>query len=561
MRITRLGRDGRPFGLLKLRSMSRDAERMKEALRHLNTMAWPDFKIADDPRVTRLGRVLRKYSLDELPQLYNVLRGEMTLVGPRPCSVKLADYDLWQSERLDVTPGLVGRWQAEGRGSMDFAERCRLDIHQARSKLDLAQHPAPRGDDQVGLHLEGGVLTMDLVALSSRVARRWWVVVGLAALAALGAATAGAGKTDDHRTRIQFVLRPDASVTNGDLPGTLDALKSDGTLVQTVLGVLRNRAILRRAADDADVSLNPAYTVDSTVQPGSTLIDSTLAGPDRSVLNRLAVGYAREASTYVTASYAAYVLERISTDTAPDGTGPGTAQVVVLAALLGAALGILLLAAEMRLEPRFKRRSARGADTDGAASALGREPEPGRSPSPSPGGNPSRSEKPTGSESRGAGAEARAGAGAGAEAGAGSGSPSRSGSGRPRARPSGSGSPSRSPRASRPTPTIGLAVAWRTLPVHSSCQPSAKKREAPESFDHSSIEPMWTSHRSTRWSASRTNSSPSSSSMPAPPTAEIATRHAIAQSDPTASRTAASVSIHIRARFSSEPPYSSSRWL
>jgi lipopolysaccharide/colanic/teichoic acid biosynthesis glycosyltransferase len=134
VRIKRLGRDGRPFGLLKLRSMTRDADRMKEALGHLNTMAWPDFKIADDPRVTRLGRVLRKYSLDELPQLYNVLRGEMTLVGPRPCSVKLADYDLWQSERLDVTPGLVGRWQAEGRGRMDFAERCRLDIRQARSR-------------------------------------------------------------------------------------------------------------------------------------------------------------------------------------------------------------------------------------------------------------------------------------------------------------------------------------------------------------------------------------------------------------------------------------------
>ncbi len=113
----------------------------------------------------------------------------------------------------------------------------------------------------------------------------------------------------------------------------------------------------------------------------------------------------------------------------------------------------------------------------------------------------------------------------------------------------------------RPTPTIGLAVACRTLPVHSSCQPSVKNRDAPESFDHSSIEPMWTSHRSTRWSARRTNRSPSSSSMPAPPTAEIATRQAIAQSDPTASRTAASVSIHIRARFSSEPPYSSSRWL
>jgi lipopolysaccharide/colanic/teichoic acid biosynthesis glycosyltransferase len=134
VRIPRLGRDGQPFGLLKLRSMRRDADRMKEELRHLNTMAWPDFKIADDPRITRLGHLLRKYSLDELPQLYNVLRGDMTMVGPRPCSVKLADYDLWQSERLDVTPGVVGRWQAEGRGAMDFTERCRLDIRQLRSR-------------------------------------------------------------------------------------------------------------------------------------------------------------------------------------------------------------------------------------------------------------------------------------------------------------------------------------------------------------------------------------------------------------------------------------------
>jgi lipopolysaccharide/colanic/teichoic acid biosynthesis glycosyltransferase len=134
VRIQRLGRDGRPFGLLKLRSMTRDADRMKEELRHLNTLPWPDFKIADDPRVTRLGRLLRKSSLDELPQLWNVLRGEMTLVGPRPCSIALVNYDLWQSERLDVTPGLVGRWQAEGRGTMDFEERCRLDIRQARSR-------------------------------------------------------------------------------------------------------------------------------------------------------------------------------------------------------------------------------------------------------------------------------------------------------------------------------------------------------------------------------------------------------------------------------------------
>jgi lipopolysaccharide/colanic/teichoic acid biosynthesis glycosyltransferase len=134
VRIRRLGHQGRPFGVLKLRSMTRDADRMKEGLRHLNTLAWPDFKIAEDPRVTRTGRWLRKYSLDELPQLYNVLRGEMTLIGPRPCSVKVADYELWQTERLDAIPGVVGRWQAEGRGTLDFTGRCRLDIHQAQSR-------------------------------------------------------------------------------------------------------------------------------------------------------------------------------------------------------------------------------------------------------------------------------------------------------------------------------------------------------------------------------------------------------------------------------------------
>jgi lipopolysaccharide/colanic/teichoic acid biosynthesis glycosyltransferase len=81
-----------------------------------------------------VGRWLRRYSLDELAQLYNLLRGDMTLIGPRPCSVKLTDYELWQTERLDVTPGLFGRWQADGRGTLDFVGRCRLDIHQAQSR-------------------------------------------------------------------------------------------------------------------------------------------------------------------------------------------------------------------------------------------------------------------------------------------------------------------------------------------------------------------------------------------------------------------------------------------
>jgi lipopolysaccharide/colanic/teichoic acid biosynthesis glycosyltransferase len=134
VRVQRLGRDGRPFGLLKLRSMRHDAEQLKESLQHLNILPWPDFKLAEDPRVTRAGRWLRRYSLDELAQLYNLLRGDMTLIGPRPCSVKLPDYELWQTERLDVTPGLIGRWQADGRGWLDFAGRCRLDIHQAQSR-------------------------------------------------------------------------------------------------------------------------------------------------------------------------------------------------------------------------------------------------------------------------------------------------------------------------------------------------------------------------------------------------------------------------------------------
>jgi lipopolysaccharide/colanic/teichoic acid biosynthesis glycosyltransferase len=131
--IERVGRDGRPFRVWKLRSMTNDADRMKEELRHLNILPWPDFKLVHDPRITRAGRWLRKYSLDELPQLYNVLRGEMTLVGPRPCSVALAHYEPWQGERLEVTPGLAGRWQADGRGTADFAARCRLDIRQAEA--------------------------------------------------------------------------------------------------------------------------------------------------------------------------------------------------------------------------------------------------------------------------------------------------------------------------------------------------------------------------------------------------------------------------------------------
>jgi lipopolysaccharide/colanic/teichoic acid biosynthesis glycosyltransferase len=124
----RTGLGGRTFTIYKFRTMRRDADAMKEALRHLSEVAWPDFRLTNDPRVTRLGRTLRRTSLDELPQLVNVLRGSMSLVGPRPTSFAASTYTLWQTERLAYRPGLTGPWQVEGRRSHDFADRCRMEI-------------------------------------------------------------------------------------------------------------------------------------------------------------------------------------------------------------------------------------------------------------------------------------------------------------------------------------------------------------------------------------------------------------------------------------------------
>ena len=127
-RQQRAGLGGRPFALLKFRTMVRNADELKEQLRQLSLVPWPDFRLENDPRVTRLGRFLRKTSLDELPQLLNVVRGEMSLVGPRPTSFAMSTYDPWQTGRLDFRPGITGPWQVQGRRSMDFEERCRLEI-------------------------------------------------------------------------------------------------------------------------------------------------------------------------------------------------------------------------------------------------------------------------------------------------------------------------------------------------------------------------------------------------------------------------------------------------
>jgi lipopolysaccharide/colanic/teichoic acid biosynthesis glycosyltransferase len=137
---SRTGRHGRRFRMFKFRTMVKNAEELKAQLQHLNILPPPDFKILNDPRITRVGRFLRKTSLDELPQIINVLRGEMSLVGPRPTSFAANTYDLWHTSRLEVVPGITGLWQVKGRNSTTFDERLRMDIEYIRSRslrLDL----------------------------------------------------------------------------------------------------------------------------------------------------------------------------------------------------------------------------------------------------------------------------------------------------------------------------------------------------------------------------------------------------------------------------------------
>jgi lipopolysaccharide/colanic/teichoic acid biosynthesis glycosyltransferase len=124
----RTGKGGQRFRMYKFRSMVPNAEELKAKYAHLNELQWPDFKITNDPRITPIGKILRKTSLDEIPQLFNVLRGEMSLVGPRPTSFGADTYKLWHTERLDVVPGMTGLWQIIGRASMEFDDRLRLDI-------------------------------------------------------------------------------------------------------------------------------------------------------------------------------------------------------------------------------------------------------------------------------------------------------------------------------------------------------------------------------------------------------------------------------------------------
>jgi lipopolysaccharide/colanic/teichoic acid biosynthesis glycosyltransferase len=125
----RLGLDGKRFKLLKLRTMVPDAEKRRAEIEHLNEALPPLFKVRNDPRVTRIGRVLRATSVDELPQLINVIRGEMSVVGPRPRLPYEFRLDApGIARRLSVKPGLAGLWQVSGRAKLNYDEALRLDL-------------------------------------------------------------------------------------------------------------------------------------------------------------------------------------------------------------------------------------------------------------------------------------------------------------------------------------------------------------------------------------------------------------------------------------------------
>ncbi len=128
-RQTRVGMNGRFFNILKFRSMVPDADARLQEVSHLNELDGPVFKIRNDPRITRVGRVIRKLSIDELPQLFNVLKGEMSLVGPRPpLPSEVEQYEDWQLRRLSVMPGITCIWQISGRNELSFDDWVRLDL-------------------------------------------------------------------------------------------------------------------------------------------------------------------------------------------------------------------------------------------------------------------------------------------------------------------------------------------------------------------------------------------------------------------------------------------------
>lgn len=135
---TRVGLKGKEFKMYKFRSMVSDAEKKLQDLLQYNEVSGAMFKMKDDPRITRVGKFIRKTSIDELPQLFNVLKGDMSLVGPRPpLPREVAEYTNYDKQRLWVTPGCTGLWQVSGRNSLGFEEMIELDLQYIRKRSFL----------------------------------------------------------------------------------------------------------------------------------------------------------------------------------------------------------------------------------------------------------------------------------------------------------------------------------------------------------------------------------------------------------------------------------------
>ncbi|CDN45264.1 sugar transferase [Paenibacillus sp. P22] len=131
----RVGKGERPFHMYKFRSMVSNAEELLADLLEKNEIQGAMFKMKDDPRITRIGKFIRKTSIDELPQLWNVVRGDMSLVGPRPpLPREVAEYTAYDKQRLKVTPGCTGLWQVSGRNSLSFSEMVELDIQYIQNR-------------------------------------------------------------------------------------------------------------------------------------------------------------------------------------------------------------------------------------------------------------------------------------------------------------------------------------------------------------------------------------------------------------------------------------------
>jgi exopolysaccharide biosynthesis polyprenyl glycosylphosphotransferase len=152
---TRIGKGGRQFTFYKFRSMCCDAENKKKQLAHLNEVDGPIFKVRNDPRITRVGRLLRKFSLDEFPQLFNVIKGDMSFVGPRPpLPDEVEKYEPWHLERLSVIPGITCTWQISGRSNIGFDDWVKMD-------LDYIEHRSVLLDIKILLKTIPAVLTGD----------------------------------------------------------------------------------------------------------------------------------------------------------------------------------------------------------------------------------------------------------------------------------------------------------------------------------------------------------------------------------------------------------------